>query len=82
MTGKIPWRCYQPKTWTRPLLSVLLMTGKEHYSREQPKKGILSAQIINKGCNVRSRCGRCPKMAPQMAARSYDLRLTSSLSQT
>ena len=49
MTGKTPWRCYQPKTGTRPLLSVLPMMGKEHYRRGQPKTGILSAKIINKG---------------------------------
>ena len=49
MMGKTPWRCYQPKTGTRPLLSVLPMMGKEHYHRGQPKTGILSAKIINKG---------------------------------
>jgi hypothetical protein len=38
--GKTPWRCYQPKTGTRPLLSVFPMTGKEHYRRGQPKTGI------------------------------------------
>jgi hypothetical protein len=32
-----------------PLLSVLLMMGKEHYLRGQPKTGILSTKIINKG---------------------------------
>ena len=49
MTGKTPWRCYQPKTGARILLSVLPMTGKEHYHRGQPKTDILSAKIINKG---------------------------------